>query len=57
MELIKETQRTPFKGRGKPEKLKYDLSGFYSIRIDQEHPLVYQVLEDKMRILTCRYHY
>ena len=55
--LIKEVGRDPFSGTGKPEKLKHDLAGCWSRRIDQEHRLVYQVMEDKIRILACRYHY
>jgi len=55
--LIKEVQRDPFTGTGKPEPLKHALSGCWSRRIDQEHRLVYQVREDKIRILACRYHY
>lgn len=57
IKLIKEIQRSPFKGTGKPEKLKHDLAGCWSRRINREHRLVYQVLEDKIRILACRYHY
>jgi len=57
IKLIQEVQRNPFTGTGKPEKLKHDLSGCWSRRIDQEHCLVYQVLEDKIRILACKYHY
>ena len=57
IKLIKQTQRNPFQGIGKPEKLKHDLSGCWSRRIDREHRLVYQVLEDRIRILACRYHY
>lgn len=55
--LIQETQTNPFGGIGKPEPLKHDLSGCWSKRIDQEHRLVYQVQENKIRILACRYHY
>jgi len=55
--LIRETQREPFSGIGKPEPLKHELSGCWSRRIDQEHRLVYQVQPDKIRILACRYHY
>jgi len=55
--LIKEVQRSPFTGTGKPEPLKRDLSGCWSRRIDNEHRLVYEVLDDKIRILACRYHY
>ena len=55
--LVKEIQRTPFEGSGKPERLKYDFVGFWSRRIDQEHRLVYQVAENELRIISCRYHY
>ena len=55
--LIKEVQRDPFTGIGKPEPLKRDLKGCWSRRIDQEHRLVYQVSDDKIRIIACRYHY
>lgn len=55
--LIKETQKDPFAGSGKPEPLKHDLEGCWSRRIDQEHRLVYQVGEQRLRILACRYHY
>jgi toxin YoeB len=40
-QLIKDTQRTPFEGIGKPEPLKFDMSGFWSRRINQEHCLIY----------------
>jgi len=55
--LIKDVQRDPFKGIGKPEPLRHELKGCWSRRIDQEHRLVYQVVENKIRILACRYHY
>ena len=57
IKLIREAQREPFAGLGKPERLKHELSGCWSRRIDQEHRPVYQVLENKIRILACRYHY
>lgn len=57
VDLIKDVQRDPFKGIGKPEPLKHQLKGCWSRRIDQEHRLVYQVTEEKIRILACRYHY
>lgn len=56
-ELIKSIKRTPFEGIGKPEPLKFDLAGFWSRRIDQEHRLVYQVAENEVRVIACRYHY
>ena len=56
-DLIKDIQKTPFDGLGKPEPLKYDLAGFWSRRIDLEHRLVYQFKDDKILIYSCRYHY
>jgi toxin YoeB len=56
-ELIKECLRTPFEGKGKPESLKANLSGYWSRRIKDEHRLVYQVLNDCIHILQCRFHY
>ena len=56
-DLIKDIQRTPFTGIGKPEPLKYDLSGFWSRQIDKEHRLVYQVIGNDLLIYSCRYHY
>ena len=57
VDLINDVQRDPFKGIGKPEPLKHQLKGCWSRRIDQEHRLVYQVTEEKIRVLACRYHY
>jgi len=55
--LIKECQRTPFEGTGKPEALRQNLSGFWSRRITGEHRLVYKVDNDVLFIAQCRYHY
>jgi toxin YoeB len=56
-ELIKQCQRTPFEGVGKPEPLKENLSGWWSRRINIEHRLVYRVENQKLYILQCRKHY
>jgi len=56
-ELIKAIQRTPFEGIGKPELLKYDLTAFWSRRIDREHRLVYKVESDELFIYSCRFQY
>ena len=56
-ELIKDTLRSPFKGTGKPEPLKGDLSGYWSRRITDEHRLVYTVKEKRLHIIQCRFHY
>jgi toxin YoeB len=55
--LLKEIERTPFEGTGKPEPLKYNLDGCWSRRINLEHRLVYQVDRDSIIVLQCRYHY
>jgi len=56
-DLIKEIARTPYEGKGNPEPLKYDLSGYWSRRIDREHRLVYRVIETEILIYSCKYHY
>jgi toxin YoeB len=55
--LIKEVQRTPFAGIGKPEPLKHGLSGYWSRRITDEHRIVYKVEGDSLFIAQLRYHY
>ena len=55
--LIRDVQRDPFAGLGKPEPLRHELSGCWSRRIDKKHRLVYQVQDTKIRVLACRYHY
>lgn len=56
-ELIKQCQRTPFEGIGKPEALKGDLSGWWSRRITQEHRLIYRVENNRLIIAQCQKHY
>jgi toxin YoeB len=60
-DLIKECQRTPFKGTGKPEPLKGSLAGWWSRRITKEDRLVYRVTgkgnEQQLEIAQCRFHY
>ncbi len=55
--LIKDIQRYPYEGIGKPEPLKFDLAGYWSRRIDLEHRLVYQVKGSDILIYACRFHY
>ncbi|MFC1224219.1 Txe/YoeB family addiction module toxin [Pedobacter sp. BG31] len=54
--LIKEIERTPFEGTGKPEPLKHQYAGWWSRRINLEHRLVYKVEDNKIILLQCRYH-
>jgi toxin YoeB len=55
--LIRDTQRTPFEGPGKPEPLKENLADFWSRRIDDTNRLVYAVDDSQLTIISCRYHY
>ena len=55
--LISDILRQPFIGIGKPEPLKYELQGCWSRRINDEHRLIYQVTEDEIIIIACKYHY
>jgi toxin YoeB len=59
--LIEDIQRNPFRGLGKPEALKFALSGWGSRRVTQEHRLVYRVSgkpgNQVLEIAQCRYHY
>ena len=55
--LIKETQRTPYQGQGKPEPLRFGLSGYWSRRITEEHRFVYKHEDDSILIAALRHHY
>ncbi len=55
--LIKEISRTPYEGTGKPEALRFQLQGCWSRRINQEHRIVYEIVSDELRIISCRFHY
>ena len=55
--LIRETQRDPFAGVGKPEALKHALSGFWSRRITDEHRMVYRAERDALLIAQLRFYY
>jgi toxin YoeB len=57
VQLIKDINRSPFSGIGKPEPLKYELSGYWSRRINEEHRLVYKIRDDEIIIISCKYHY
>ncbi len=56
-QLLQSISLDPFKGIGKPELLKHQLSGTWSRRITQEHRLVYKVDKDVITIIALRYHY
>ena len=56
-ELIKAVAREPFSGIGKPDLLKFDMAGYWSRRINNEHRLAYKIDDDTVTIIQCRYHY
>ena len=55
--LIRDIQRDPFAGIGKPEPLKFNFSGYWSRRIDDEHRVVYKVTDEEIIIAQLRGHY
>ncbi|MDE0693932.1 MAG: Txe/YoeB family addiction module toxin [Gammaproteobacteria bacterium] len=57
LRLVEAVLRDPFSGTGKTERLKGQLSGKWSRRIDQEHRLVYEVERERVCFLAARYHY
>lgn len=55
--LLKDINRAPFSGIGKPEPLRHEWQGYWSRRINQEHRLVYKITDTDILIVACRYHY
>lgn len=55
--LLEDIQKTPFTGIGKPEALKYEQTGNWSRRINQEHRLIYEVQEFRILVYSLRGHY
>ena len=55
--IIKDIERNPYEGIGKPEPLRFDLAGLWSRRINSEHRLIYKIEGNSMFILACRHHY
>jgi toxin YoeB len=55
--LLRDIERDPFSGLGNPEALKYDLSGFWSRRIDEKNRLVYRIVDNHLEIAECKSHY
>ena len=56
-DLILNIMETPYSGLGKPETLRFELSGCWSRRITQQHRLVYRIVDNSLQVLSCRYHY
>jgi toxin YoeB len=57
IDLVEAIMRDPFAGIGKPEPLKYLMSGAWSRRLTEEHRVVYLVSNDRIDFLQARYHY
>ncbi|MBT4287689.1 MAG: Txe/YoeB family addiction module toxin [Deltaproteobacteria bacterium] len=55
--LIRDIQRQPYEGIGKPEPLKHGLSGYWSRRINDEHRIVYNFENGTIKIAQLRFHY
>lgn len=55
--LIFDLDQNPFSGVGKPEPLKFELSGYWAKRINKEHRLIYKVNKNLITIKSCRFHY
>ena len=55
--IVEAVIKDPFKGIGKPEPLRFGLSGAWARRLTHEHRLIYRVTEDRVDFLQCRYHY
>ncbi len=56
-DLIEDIIKHPETGIGKPEKLKYELTGLWSRRINNEHRIIYQVVENTLYVISLRGHY
>lgn len=55
--LVEDIEKHPFTGLGNPEPLKFDKSGYWSRRINNEHRLVYKIASNNIYVAQCRYHY
>lgn len=55
--LLTNMQQTPFKGIGKPEALKHNLSGYWSRRINRANRIVYKVGNNVIYVIQLRKHY
>ncbi len=55
--LIASIERSGYDCIGKPEPLKNNLSGFWSVRIDEKNRLVFRIQDGKLEIAQCGNHY
>jgi len=55
--MLESICKTPNSGIGKPELLKHELSGYWSRRITNEHRIIYKVVDDRIKVISMRFHY
>ena len=55
--LLLSIKQTPFAGIGKPEALKYQLTGKWSRRITDEDRIIYRVTKNAIQIHSLKGHY
>ena len=55
--LIMDIDRNGYSGIGKPEPLGYDLSGYWSVRIDEKNRIVFRIIDNCIEIWQCGSHY
>lgn len=56
-QLLEDMLKDPYRGIGKPEALRFNLSGYWSRRITKEHRIVYRVEKNKIIVIALRLHY
>jgi toxin YoeB len=56
-QLLKDINRSPFNGMGKPEPLKFELSGYWSRRINETDRLIYKFEKETIIVIACKSHY
>jgi toxin YoeB len=55
--LLKDIGHSPFTGVGKPEPLKFELSGYWSRRINEADRLIYKIEKETIIVIACKSHY
>ena len=56
-DLLRDIERDPFGGIGKPEALKHEWQGYWSRRIDETNRLIYRINNNQLEVAACRSHY
>jgi len=56
-DLLRDIERDPFGGIGKPEPLKHEWQGYWSRRINETDRLIYRINNNQLEVAACRSHY